>query len=211
MAQGLHLSAPLILALALACSTARGSPPTLVGGFVLSTPKWSELNAQQKKILEPLGRDWDAMDTFRRQRWLGIAQRYSRMTPEEQARLNERMAPWAHLAPEERIKAREKFKKLQKAPPELRDTVKQKWQEYQNLPDEEKQRLAEQAKTKAALSKAKSVPPSSKFTPPPAPPLPAAAATSVPTPLPSPLITVGTPPQAQETATSGETPPPRLP
>ena len=49
-------------------------------------PKWTELTVQQKTILSPLSSEWDAMEAYRRKKWLGIALRFSAMTPDEQRR-----------------------------------------------------------------------------------------------------------------------------
>ena len=166
----------LVLGLLLALGLA--NTPAAAGVSVLSAPSWLELTPQQKQILAPLGREWDTMETNRRKKWLGIAQRYPAMSPDEQARLNQRMAAWARLSPEERAKAREKFKKLQKAPPEQKDALKEKWQEYQQLPPEEKKRLEEQAKAHAAAQKKRATPPKPQLSKPVAPVIPPAPITA---------------------------------
>jgi hypothetical protein len=112
-----------------------------------------ELAADQREILAPLASEWDALELWRRKKWLGIAERYPAMKAEEQARVQRRMVEWVKLSPEERKLAREKFKNLQKATPEHKETVKQKWQEYKELPEEEKQRLQAEAAAKAAKPK----------------------------------------------------------
>jgi hypothetical protein len=111
----------------------------------LSQPSWSELNAEQKLILAPLSGEWDRMDGFRRKKWLGIAQRYRSLGPDEQARMQRRMTDWAKLTPDERKRARSQYLSLKKAPPEKKDEVKLKWQEYKELPESERSRLKAQA------------------------------------------------------------------
>ncbi len=111
----------------------------------LSQPSWSELSADQKRILAPLSTEWDKMDGFRRKKWVGIAQRYQFMSPDEQARVQRRMTEWAKLTPDERKRARDKYRSLQKAPPEKKEAVKLKWQEYKDLPESEKSRLKTEA------------------------------------------------------------------
>jgi hypothetical protein len=83
----------------------------------LPQPSWVQLSTEQKNILAPLAGEWDKMDGFRRKKWLGIAQRYPSLSPDEQARMQRRMTDWAKLTPEERKAAREKYQSLQKAPP----------------------------------------------------------------------------------------------
>lgn len=138
----------------------------------LSQPSWSELTAEQKRVLAPLSSEWDSMEGFRRKKWLGIAQRYQSMAPGEQARMQRRMTDWAKLTPDERKRARDKYRSLQKASAEKKEAVKLKWQEYKELPESEKTRL----KTEAAR----------KSTPRPAP--------SKPTVAPKPTIPSGGPP-----------------
>lgn len=108
-------------------------------------PTWLELAPEQKHILAPLASEWDGLEPYRRKKWLGIAQRYSTLGADEQARIQRRMREWVKLSPEERKAAREKYKTLRNAPPEHQEAVKQKWQEYKELPDAEKLKLQEQA------------------------------------------------------------------
>lgn len=138
----IHLTLLLVAKLTLTAITAHA--------FVapLSQPAWTDLNAEQQKILAPLSTDWSEMDTFQRRKWMGVAQRYPLMTEEERARTQRRMTAWAKLSPEERKLARRKYKTLQKASPQKKETVKQKWEEYQGLPDGEKARLKAEASRK---------------------------------------------------------------
>lgn len=124
----------------------------------LPQPSWSELNAEQKRVLAPLAGEWDKMDGFPRKKWLGIAQRYPSLSPDEQVRVQKRMTDWAKLTPEERKRAREKYRSLQKAPPEKKEAVKLKWQEYEELPESERNRLKAEAARKPTPRPAPSKP-----------------------------------------------------
>lgn len=124
----------------------------------LSQPSWSELNAEQKRVLSPLAGEWDQLDGFRRKKWLGIAQRYQALSPDEQTRIQRRMTTWAKLTPEERKRARDQYKSMQKAPPEKKEEVKLKWQEYKDLPEGEKARLKAEATSKPTARAAPSKP-----------------------------------------------------
>lgn len=150
----------------------------------LSQPAWVELNAEQKQILAPLSGEWDNMEGFRRKKWLGIAQRFRSMSPDEQVRMQRRMTDWAKLTPDERKRARDKYKSLQKAPPEKKEAVKMKWKEYKELPESERARLKAEAAHKAtprpSPSKA-SAPPKSTVAPGLGISAPATAATPAPT------------------------------
>jgi len=111
----------------------------------LDQPNWAALTTEQKTILAPLATEWKAMESFRRKKWLGIAQRYPGMSAEEQASVQRNMKEWARLAPAERKAAREKFKTLQQYPAEERQAVKQKWDEYSTLSQEKRDRLKKEA------------------------------------------------------------------
>ena len=97
-------------------------------------PLWSELSPQQQHVLGPLAADWEHLDTTRRKKWVTIANRYPRMKPDEQQRLQGRMQTWAKLTPEERNIARAKYQKLKELPPPQRREISQKWQQQSLAP-----------------------------------------------------------------------------
>lgn len=132
----------------------------------LSQPSWIELNAEQKRTLAPLAGEWDKMEGFRRKKWLGIAQRYQTLSPDEQTRMQRRMTAWAKLTPDERKRARDQYKSLQKAPPEKKEAVKLKWQEYKDLPEGEKARLKAEAASRPTPRPAPSKVPTAPVAPP---------------------------------------------
>jgi len=94
-------------------------------------PLWSELSPQQQHVLGPLAADWENLDTIRRKKWVTIANRYPKMKPEAQERLQTRMQAWAKLTQEERRLARENYTTLKKLPPPQRKEVSQKWRQRQ--------------------------------------------------------------------------------
>lgn len=94
-------------------------------------PAWSELKPEQQKILAPLAPEWESMDAVRRKKWIEIADRYPRMKPEEQQRLQKRMVDWVKLTPAQRAAARDKYQALKKLPPDKRKEVTAQWQRYQ--------------------------------------------------------------------------------
>lgn len=151
---------------------------TSVPGYAFASqqvhPSWSELDANQQRILAPLAARWDGMDDFRRKKWLAIAQRYPSMGQEEQIRTQRHMAEWVKLTPEERKLAREKYKSIQRKSPEKKARIKKKWQEYQGLPENEKLRLKAEAarKKNAPKTQLKPISPTKRnSSPPPATPL----------------------------------------
>lgn len=168
--RGLILAVGLWLASPLSHAVVAPPPP-------LPQPSWAQLNTEQQRALAPLAGEWDTMDGFRRKKWLGIAQRYSSLSPDEQTRMQRRMTDWAKLTPEERKRAREKYRSLQKAPPEKKEAVKRKWEEYKGLPESERNRIKAEAVRKpsprsAPLKQAVTPSPAvSSASPPPAAPV----------------------------------------
>jgi len=71
------------------------------------------------------------MDASRRKRWVEIADRYPKMKPQEQQRLQKGLVDWAKLTPEQRTAARDKYQALKKLPPDKRKEVTAQWQRYQ--------------------------------------------------------------------------------
>jgi hypothetical protein len=111
----------------------------------LDKPVWKELTRPQQIALEPLQGEWDKMEGLRKQKWLDIANRYSSMKPDEQARVQERMRAWIKMTPEERRVVRENYnlsKKIDKTQKSAQ------WEQYKQLPEEEKRKLAADAATK---------------------------------------------------------------
>ena len=132
------------LVLAATVLTAGAAPPQK------SKPAWAELTASQQQVLAPLKADWDQLTTSRKANWVGIANRYASMKPEEQKRIQDRMQSWAKLSPEQRRVARERYKSMGKLPPEKRQALQQHWAEYQALPPGEKRMLDTPPTNKAA-------------------------------------------------------------
>lgn len=105
----------------------------------LAQPKWSELSPERQQALQPLAGQWNTLDNTRRKKWIVVADRYPSMKPDEQKRMQSRMADWARLTPEQRRVARENYQKSKSLPAEQK---KAEWQQYQTLPDSQKQQLA---------------------------------------------------------------------
>lgn len=92
------------------------------------------------------------MESIRKKKWLGIAERYPAMKPDEQQRTQDRMHEWAALTPEQRTKVRDSYKDFNQLPPDQKQVVKQKWEAYSNLPADEKQRVRESGKSSKLLN-----------------------------------------------------------
>jgi len=141
----------LIAGVALATANAAEPPASVIIGTP-PQPGWSALGPQHKAMLAPLAGEWDKMDNVRRKKWLGIAERYPAMKPEEQRRVQDRMREWATLTPEQRAKIRDTYKEFNQLPSEQKQAVKQKWEAYSNLPHEEKQRVRQEGKSSQLLA-----------------------------------------------------------
>lgn len=108
--------------------------------------QWRELTPEQKKVLQPLERHWSTMDDTGRDKWINVANRFTKLSPAEQQRVQERMTQWSRLQPQERGEARLRFQQTRQL---TADERQQKWAAYQALPAEDRQDLAHQAKRKA--------------------------------------------------------------
>ncbi|QBY52568.1 DUF3106 domain-containing protein [Cupriavidus oxalaticus] len=102
-------------------------------------PAWSELSPVNQRILAPLQPLWDTLPELNRRKWLRIAERYPKFSPEEQARLQARMAEWIRMTPQQRRLARENYQITRALPAEKKAEA---WDKYQQLPEEQKKKLA---------------------------------------------------------------------
>ena len=127
-------SAVVALAAALALGTVQAQG--------LSDTRWSELTPAQRQVLQPLQPRWNDIDALRKQKWIDIAARYPKMTPEQQARTTSRMAEWAAMTPAQRNAARLQFEQVKQVPAPERQA---RWDAYKSLPPEQRDALTKQA------------------------------------------------------------------
>ncbi|HTH73483.1 MAG TPA: DUF3106 domain-containing protein [Trinickia sp.] len=111
-------------------------PPLVVDTNPLS---WSHLSAAQHAALAPFATEWDTFSDERKRKWIKIAARFAKMSPEAQKRLHERMIEWVGMTPDQRRVARENYQVSKALPPQAR---KNAWQAYQQLSPEQKAKLA---------------------------------------------------------------------
>jgi hypothetical protein len=93
-----------------------------------NNPAWTELRPEQQRVLAPIQGEWESLDAPRKRKWLGVAQRYPKMTTDEQTRLQQRMKEWISLTPEQRWAARGQYREFEQLPPEV---VREKWDKFQ--------------------------------------------------------------------------------
>ncbi|MGF6774650.1 hypothetical protein P3T18_007170 [Paraburkholderia sp. GAS199] len=100
---------------------------------------WARLSAADHAALAPFAAQWDSFSEERKRKWLKIASRYPKLSPEAQKRLHDRMTEWARMTPDQRKVARENYQVSKELPREARQNA---WKAYQQLPEEQKERLA---------------------------------------------------------------------
>ncbi|WP_323121624.1 DUF3106 domain-containing protein [Burkholderia alba] len=126
-------SAPALASAAIALSS---EFPALPSTGPLS---WARLSPAQRVALAPFANQWDSFSDERKRKWLKIASRFSKMSPEAQKRLQERMTEWVTMTPEQRRVARENYQVSKDLPAQAREKA---WKAYQQLPEDLKEKLA---------------------------------------------------------------------
>ncbi len=112
----------------------------------------------QHVALAPFGSQWDQFSEERKRKWMKIASRYHKMSPDAQKRLHERMTEWVRMTPDQRKVARENYQVSKSVPVEKRESA---WDAYQKLPEEQKKKLA--ASERPRRPTVVSAPPSGKI------------------------------------------------
>jgi hypothetical protein len=100
---------------------------------------WANLTPQQHAALAPFAAEWDKFSDERKRKWIKIASRFAKISPEAQKRLHERMAEWIRMTPEQHRLARENYQISKSLPPQARQKA---WKAYQELSPEQKAHLA---------------------------------------------------------------------
>ncbi|WP_083438965.1 DUF3106 domain-containing protein [Herbaspirillum autotrophicum] len=142
------LAASLLSGLAVAQGPATGAAPAKAAtGTPTKTSKkpearrnWADLSPALQQALAPLSGEWDKMEDARKEKWLAIGNRYARMTPAEQLRVQDRMREWVKLTPVQRRAVRENYTRANKL---NADQKSAQWKEYQQLSDEQKKKLSQ--------------------------------------------------------------------
>ena len=132
---GIHTSTVLAQATP---SAAHGKAPAIPEKKPDGT--WEGLKPAQQQILAPLESDWDYMLPDSRKKWIQVANIYPKMSPQDQQRLQSRMASWSNLSQKERRIACENYLSSLKFPAEKKAEA---WSAYQKLSDDQKKKLAE--------------------------------------------------------------------
>jgi Protein of unknown function (DUF3106) len=125
-------------------ATARTPAPTLAVDLPElpgdnSPLSWARLTSAEHLALAPFEPLWDSFSDERKRKWLKIASRYPKMSPDAQKRLHDRMSEWVRMTPDQRRVARENYQVSKELPRETRQNA---WKAYQQLPEDQKERLA---------------------------------------------------------------------
>jgi hypothetical protein len=97
----------------------------------LKTPQipWTKLSVEERRVLEPVARDWPGMPGYQQQRLQGAARKYPSLQPIQKERFDTRIRDWAAMTPDQRKAARETFQGMRKLPPEKQHELRERWLE----------------------------------------------------------------------------------
>ncbi|RZI80170.1 MAG: DUF3106 domain-containing protein [Rubrivivax sp.] len=124
---------------------AKAQPVVAASSSTSSSNGWAALSPAQRRVLQPLAASWPTMESTNQERWVNVANRFDKLSPVEQQRMQERMTQWSKLPPQQRGEARLRFQQTRQLSPEERQ---KKWASYQALSPQEKGDLVQQARRK---------------------------------------------------------------
>jgi hypothetical protein len=90
---------------------------------------WSALAPDERRVLGPVGPDWDRLPGYQQQRLISSARRYPSLQPIQRERFDQRIREWANMTPEQRRAARETYQGLRRLPPDKQHELRQRWLE----------------------------------------------------------------------------------
>ena len=104
-------------------------------------PTWAQLTEDQRKVLAPLGSEWDTLRPWQREKMLDIARDYPKMGAQKQQLVQKRLNSWSRMTPYERENARKRYQEFNALSADKKADVRKKWADYQKLPDAERAKL----------------------------------------------------------------------
>ena len=111
------------------------------GTSTIPAQTWNQLSDDQRKVLAPLGTEWDTLRPWQREKMLDIAKDYPRMDAQKKQRVQKRLNSWSRMTPYERENARTRYQHFHSLSAEKKDEVRKKWAEHQKLPEAEREKL----------------------------------------------------------------------
>ena len=120
-----------------------GSVSSSLNGETAAEPMqtWVQLTEDQRKVLAPLGSQWDTLRPWQREKMLDIAHDYPKMDAQKQLLVQKRLHSWSRMTPYERENARKRYQEISALSADKKADVRKKWADYQKLPDAERARL----------------------------------------------------------------------
>jgi hypothetical protein len=106
---------------------------------------WSELTDSERKVLAPLGDEWDTLRPWQREKMLDIAKDYPSMDMQKQQRVQNRLNSWSRMTPYERENARKRYQQFHSLSDEKKAEVRKKWVEHKKLPEAEREKLRKES------------------------------------------------------------------
>jgi hypothetical protein len=135
--------------------TAARPQPARATLLPLAQPLWSDLGAAQRQVLAPFESQWNALPLEEKRAWADLARRFPRMRPEEQTRIERRIAEWAALTPEERRIARRNYRLARQLPAEDRLAD---WERYQAMTPDQRTVLNEAGASRGTAARQAAAP-----------------------------------------------------
>jgi hypothetical protein len=106
---------------------------------------WAQLTDEQRKVLTPLGGEWDSLRPWQREKMLDIARDYPKMDSKKQNRVQKRLNSWSRMTPYERENARKRYQQFHSLSADKKDEVRRKWSEHERLPESEREKLRKES------------------------------------------------------------------
>ena len=91
-----------------------------------SAQNWNQLSDDERKVLAPLGTEWDTLRPWQREKMLDIAKDYPKMDAQKKQRVQKRLNSWSRMTPYERENARKRYQHFHSLSSEKKDEVRKK-------------------------------------------------------------------------------------
>ena len=114
-------------------------------GNQIPMKSWSELTDSERKVLAPLGAEWDTLRPWQREKMLDIAKDYPSMDLQKQQLVQKRLNSWSRMTPYERENARKRYQQFHSLSDEKKAEVRKKWTEHTKLPEAEREKLRKES------------------------------------------------------------------
>ena len=106
---------------------------------------WSQLSDNERKVLAPLGGEWDTLRPWQREKMLDIAKDYQTMDAQKQQLVQKRLNSWSRMTPYERENARQRYQQFHALSEDKKAEVRKKWAEHKKLPEAEREKLRKES------------------------------------------------------------------